>query len=150
MANDRSPRDVDTRAQQARPQQWMPPELLPEPDKQPGYAYRWIRVASLGQIDPRNISSKTREGWEPVMLEEQPKFKLLADSQSRFQGTVEIGGLMLCKTPIEMLAQRAAYYADMTRKQTEAVDANLMRQSDPRMPIFKEGKSTVSFGRGNN
>ena len=150
MADNRSPRDVESRAQQARPQQWMPPELLPEPDKQSGYAYRWIRVASLGQIDPRNISSKTREGWEPVMLEEQPKFKLLADSQSRFQGTVEIGGLMLCKTPIEMLAQRAAYYANMTRQQAEAVDANLMRQSDSRMPLFKEGKSTVSFGRGNN
>ena len=150
MADNRSPRDVESRAQQSRPQQWMPPELLPEPDKQSGYAYRWIRVASLGQIDPRNISSKTREGWEPVMLEEQPKFKLLADSQSRFQGTVEIGGLMLCKTPIEMLAQRAAYYANMTRQQAEAVDANLMRQSDSRMPLFKEGKSTVSFGRGNN
>ena len=27
-------------------------------------------------------------------------------------------------------------------------DNNLMRQSDARMPIFKEGKSTTSFGSG--
>ena len=25
---------------------------------------------------------------------------------------------------------------------------NLMRQSDPRMPLFKEGKSSTSFGKG--
>ncbi len=62
----------------------MPPELLPEPDKQAGYAYRWIRVSMLNQPDPRNLSSKIREGWEPVRIEEQPKFKLLLDPNSRF------------------------------------------------------------------
>jgi hypothetical protein len=31
----------------------------------------------------------------------------------------------------------------------DAVDNNLMRQNDPRMPLFNEKKSTVSFGKGN-
>jgi len=43
--------------------------------------------------------------------------------------------------------QQQAYYAKQTREQTEAVDNNLMRQSDARMPIFKESKSTVTVGR---
>jgi hypothetical protein len=142
----RNTREVEVREIQERPKQWMPPELLPEPDKMAGYAYRWIRVSTLNQADPRNISSKLREGWEPVTIEEQPKFKLLADPDSRFKNNVEVGGLLLCKTPIEFLEQQQAYYADQTRAQTEAVDNNLMRQSDPRMPIFKENKSSVSKG----
>ena len=70
----RTTRDLETRAVQERPKQWAPPELLPEPDKQPGFAYRWIRVSTLNNADPRNISAKMREGWEPVTLTEQPKF----------------------------------------------------------------------------
>ena len=141
-------RDMQTREITERPKQWMPPELLPEPDKQAGYAYRWIRVSMLNQADARNLSSKIREGWEPVTIEEQPKFKLLLDPNSRFKDNIEIGGLLLCKTPEEFVEQRAAYYANQTNAQTEAVDNNLMRQSDARMPIFKEGKSSFSFGKG--
>ena len=111
-------------------------------------AYRWIRVSTLNTSDPRNLSSKIREGWEPVALEEQPKFRLLADPQSRYKDNIEIGGLLLCKTPEEFIEQRDEYYAKQTQAQTEAVDNNLMRQSDPRMPIFKERKSSTSFGKG--
>jgi hypothetical protein len=148
MAENRKPRELEERTQDMRPQQWMQPELLPEPDKQPGYNYRWIRVSNLNQLDPRNLSAKLREGWEPVTLEEQPKFRLLADPNSRYKDNVEIGGLLLCKTPSDFVAQRNAFYAKQTQAQTEAVDNNLMRQSDARMPIFKEGKSSSSFGKG--
>ncbi len=148
MAENRLPRELNTRNQVERVKQWAPPELLPEPDKQPGYSYRWIRVSMLDKADPRNLSAKVREGWEPVKLEEQPKFRLLIDPNSRFKDEIEIGGLLLCKTPTELVQQRNAYYNEETRKQTEAVDNNLMRQSDPRMPIFSERKSTSSFGKG--
>ena len=144
----RASREVATRETFERPKQWMPPELLPEPDKQAGYAYRWIRVSMLNQPDPRNLSSKIREGWEPVRIEEQPKFKLLLDPNSRFKDNIEIGGLLLCKTPEEFVEQRSEYYQKQTAAQTEAVDNNLMRQSDPRMPLFNERKSSSSFGKG--
>jgi hypothetical protein len=149
MANNRVTRELDTRVVQERPKQWMPPELLPEPDKEAGYAYRWIRVSMLDKADPRNLSSKIREGWEPVRIEEQPQFKLLVDPDSRFKDNIEIGGLLLCKTPEEFLVQQQEYYAKQTQAQTEAVDNNLMRQSDARMPIFKESRSSTSFGKGN-
>ena len=44
MAENRLARDVVTRTTSERPKQWQQPELLPEPDKQPGYAYRWIQI----------------------------------------------------------------------------------------------------------
>jgi hypothetical protein len=147
-SNTRATRDLESRELTERPKQWALPELLPEPDKQAGYSYRWIRVSTLNAADPRNLSAKMREGWEPVRLEEQPKFQLLADPNSRYKDNIEIGGLLLCKTPTEFVEQRNAYFANQAKNQTEAVDNNLMRQSDPRMPIFNERKSTTSFGNG--
>jgi hypothetical protein len=89
-----------------------------------------------------------REGWEPVSVEEQPKFKFLVDPNSRFKDSIEIGGLLLCKTPEEFVDQRNAHYAAQTESQTKAIDNSLMKQSDARMPLFNERKSTVSFGKG--
>ena len=149
MATNKLARELDTRMTAERPKQWQQPELLPEPDKQPGYAYRWIRTSTLDQSDARNLSAKLREGWEPVSVEEQPQFSLLVDPNSRFKDKIEIGGLLLCKTPEEFVEQRNAHFQKQTDAQTLAVDNNLMRQSDARMPIFKEGRSDVSFGKGN-
>ena len=148
MATNRLERELQNRTMQERPKQWQQPELLPEPDKQPGYAYRWIRVSTLNQADPRNLSAKLREGWEPVRVEEQPKFQLLVDPNSRYKDNIEIGGLLLCKTPEEFVAQRNQFYSDQADAQMKAVENTLMRQSDPRMPLFNEGKTTSSFGKG--
>jgi hypothetical protein len=148
MAENRKPREIETRQQSVRPEAWKPPELLPEPDKQAGFAYRWIRVSTLNNADPRNLSAKLREGWEPVRAEEQPKFQLLIDPNSRFRDNIEIGGLLLCKTPKELVRQRNEYYKIQSDQQMEAVDNTLMRQNDPRMPLFNERKTTNSFGKG--
>ena len=148
MAENRLQREMTARETGERPKKWMPAEMLPEPDKQPGYAYRWIRVSTLNDPDPRNVSGKLREGWEPVGVEEQPKFRLMTDPTSRFKDNIEIGGLLLCKTPHEFVEQRDAHFADQARAQVEAVDNTMMRQSDPRMPMFKERRSTTSFGKG--
>ena len=117
MATNRLDRDTVTRELTQRPKQWQQPELLPEPDKQPGYAYRWVRTSTLGTADPRNISSKTREGWEPVRIEEQPRFALLIDPDSRFKDNIEIGGLLLCKTPLEFVQQRNDHISKQTAMQ---------------------------------
>ena len=149
MAENRLTRELDKRTAVERPTHWAPPELLPEPDKQAGFAYRWIRVSSLNQADPRNLSAKLREGWEPVRIEEQPKFQMLVDPNSRYKDNIEIGGLLLCKTPVEFVEQRNKYYSGQANAQMEAVENALMRQSDPRMPLFNEGKvETSRFGKG--
>jgi hypothetical protein len=148
MAENRLKRELDTRETAERTKQWRPAELLPEPDKEAGFKYRWIRVSMNGQSDARNLSRAIREGWEPVRIEEQPRMKLLVDPNSRFKDNIEIGGLVLCKTPEELVDQRNKYYADQTKAQTDAVDNNLMRENDPRMPLFNERKTNVSFGKG--
>jgi len=148
MAESKLTRELETRVVQERPKQWTQPDLLPEPDKQAGYSYRWIRVSMMNNADPRNLSAKLREGWEPVPVEEQPKFRLLVDPASRFKDNIEVGGLLLCKTPTEFVHQRNNHFSKMTQSQTDAVDNSFMRQSDARMPLFQERKSTSSFGTG--
>jgi hypothetical protein len=148
MATNRLTRELESRTQVERPKQWAPAETLPEPDKQPGFAYRWVRVATLDKADPRNLSGKLREGWEPVKVSEQPKFQLLIDPNSRFKDNIEIGGLLLCKTPQEFVEQRNKHFDNQTQAQTTAIDNSFMRESDVRMPLFAERKSSTSFGKG--
>lgn len=148
MANTRLARELDDRSKTERPKQWTRPEVLPEPTKEAGYTYRWIRVSMLGQADARNVSSKLREGWEPVRIEEQPQFKMLVDPDSRFKDNIEVAGLLLCKMPDEMAQQRNDYYAQQSKAQIESVDNNFMRENDQRMPLFSEKRTSTSFGKG--
>lgn len=146
--NTRTTREASTRSTSERPRSWQPASTLPEPDRMPGYAYRWIRVSMVGQADARNVSSKVREGWEPVRIEEQPKFQMLVDANSRFKDNIEVQGLLLCKIPTEFMEQRKEYYANKNKAQLDSVDNNFMRENDARMPLFRERRSTTSFGKG--
>jgi hypothetical protein len=148
MVETRLARELDSRTQSERPKMWQPASALPEPDKQPGYSYRWIRVSNLNVADPSNVSAKMREGWEPVKSEEQPKFHMMVDPNSRFKNNIEVGGLLLCKIPEEFMAQRSEYFAKKNRDQIESVDNNFMRENNPKMPLFSERKSSSSFGKG--
>lgn len=142
----RAPRQ--TREEEKRFQTWAPASTLPEPDKQPGYDYRWIRVSTMNEKDPRNISAKLREGWEPVRIEEQPQFRLMIDPDSRFKDNIEVAGLLLCKAPKELMRQRKNYFAQKNQAQMDSVDNNFMRENDARMPLFREKRSSTSFGKG--
>lgn len=145
---ERTPRENQTRASLERPKQWLPPELLPSPNPEEGFEFRWIRVSTLGASDAINISSKLREGWEPVKASEHPEIQLMeVGEKRRFPDSIEIGGLMLCKTPKEFVDQRNQYFQKQTDGQMASVDNNFMRESDARMPLFKERRSEVSFGR---
>jgi hypothetical protein len=141
MSN-RTPRELETRQETQR--RWRPPSLLPDPVKEDGYSYRWIRVSSKGETDDRNVTSKRSEGYEPVRLEDHPEITIFGKTS----GNVEIGGLMLSKIPTEFVIDRNEHYRRMTQAQSDAVDNNLMRENDPRMPLFSERKSTTTRGRG--
>ena len=73
---------------------------------------------------------------------------LLIDPNSRYKDNIEVGGLLLCKAPIELKQQRDAYFQKQTDAQQASVDNTLMRQNDARMPLFNERKSSTSFGKG--
>lgn len=143
----RTPRSKESRNEYQRPAKWMPPQLLPEPEPEEGWAFRWIRLSTLNNPDPVNITSKLREGWEPVKASTQPKLSLMNNPNGRFPDGIEIGGLLLCKTPVEFTRDRDAYYLNQAEAQMNSVDNNFMRESDPRMPMFKERSTKVSLGR---
>ena len=144
----RTSRDLNTREVMERPKQWMPPKLLPDPNPEDGYAFRWIRISVQGKDDATNYSSKLAEGWEPVKASDHPEIRLFNATTAKFPDSIEVGGLLLCKTPVEFTVQRDAYYRQQAEAQMASVDNTYMRENDPRMPMFKERKSTVTFGKG--
>lgn len=148
MPEPRITRELESRAKFERPKKWMPPQLLPNPNPEEGYSFRWVRVSTLGSDDPMNISSKLREGWEPVKASEHPEIQLMSSGSGRYADSIEIGGLMLCKTPKEFTEQRDAFYKAQADNQMNSIDNNFMRENDPRMPLFKERSSKVTFGKG--
>ena len=144
----RSARELDTRQMTQRPEAWRPPETLPMPEDRPGWKHRYVRVSTMGQADPSNISSKLREGYEPCKAEDYPELMMHATVEGRFKGGIEIGGLLLCRIPEEFLKQRADYYDKQNKSQIDSVDNNFLRENDPRMPLFSERKTKVTFGSG--
>jgi hypothetical protein len=148
MATNRLDRELETREKTVRKTAWTRPEVLPSPAPQQGYAFRWIRVTTQGNVDATNVSSKIREGWEPVKASDHPEITLVSIENERFKDNVVIGGLLLCKAPDEMVVQRNDYYNQQSQAQMSSVDNNLMRENDPRMPLFNERKSQVTFGKG--
>ena len=148
MAENRIDRELKSREKTTRKKTWMRPEVLPSPNPEPGYEFRWVRVSSQGTTDATNVSSKLREGWEPVKASDHPEITLVTIENDRFKDNVVIGGLLLCKAPVELIEERTDYYKQQTRSQMESVDNNLMRENDPRMPLFHERKTKVTFGNG--
>jgi hypothetical protein len=147
MSDNRKPREADSREMMQRPESWRPPEVLPEPNERPGWAHRWVRISMIGTSDPANISSKFREGYEPCKAEEYPEMMMHATQEGRFKGNIEVGGLLLCRIPAEFIDQRNAYYNKQNQAQMESVDNTFMKNSDPRMPLFKDRRSEVTIGR---
>ena len=149
MVENRLDRELETRERTTRKKAWQRPETLPSPNPEPGYTYRWIRTSTHGQVDATNVSSKLREGWEPVKATDHPEITLVTIENERFKDNIVIGGLMLCKAPIELVKDRTEHFKEQTSNQIKSVDNNLMRENDPRMPLFNERKSKVTFGKGN-
>ena len=148
MAENRINRELETRDKNVRKRSWQRPETLPTPTPEDGYEFHWVRVSTQGQADATNVSSKLREGWEPVKAADHPEITMVTIENDRFADNVVIGGLMLCKAPTELVEERTEYYDTQTKSQMHSVDNNFMRENDPRMPLFNERKTKVTFGNG--
>ena len=145
----RETRAAQSRDRNVRNKPWQPPSVLDAPDAPEGYVYRWIRESMVGNDDKANMSKRIREGWEPVRAEEHPDFETPVVEEGKYAGVIGVGGLILAKMPIEIVEQRKAYFRNMTSDQIQAVDRNLMRESNPVMPIETPQRATkVTFGSG--
>ena len=149
MADQRKRRDLESRKAESRPSDsWVQPSELPMPNPVDGWKFRYIRTASLGQADVRNVSKKFREGWVPVVANECPELEIMSDVGSAYPDSVEVGGLLLCKMPVEKINQRNTHYDNLNRRQLESVDEGFMNDRDPRMPKYNDSKSRTEFRKG--
>jgi hypothetical protein len=139
----RTPRELETREKNTR-YVYRPASALPEPSPESGFRFRWVATTVFGQDNATNMSQKLREGWVPVKAEDYPELQLRGNKD----GNVEIGGLLLCKAPEEMVIAKKEYMANKASQNMESVDNHFMRNNDARMPLFKESKSSVSKGAG--
>ena len=100
-------RDSQTRAKSTRRKPWTPPSKLEAPEPPAGYSHRWIRTSLRGEDDTMNVSSRLREGWEPVRADEYPELKgrypTIEDGQHA--GVIGVGGLMLARIPEETVEE---------------------------------------------
>ena len=97
MSEERTPREEYNRKTTERKKSWSPPNVLPDPEPEEGWVFRWVRTSMIGSPDNTNVSSKFRGGWEDGKAETQPSWKILSDEGSRGgqEGESEVGGLVL-------------------------------------------------------
>ena len=137
----------DTRSKSERPKVWVPPSSLDAPPAPDGFRYRWIRAESVGFQDTKNVTSRIREGYELVRSEEVENasdYPVVEDG--KYKGVIGVGGLLLAKVPEEIAKQRQDYMTNRHSDQSKAVDNDLMKEQDQRMPINVERQSRVTFG----
>ena len=137
----------DTRSKSERPKVWVPPSSLDAPPAPDGFRYRWIRAEVVGYQDTKNITSRLREGYELVRAEEVENasdYPVL--DEGKYKGVIGVGGLLLAKVPVEIAKQRQEYMTQRHEERNEAVDNDLMKEQDSRMPINIERQSRVTFG----
>ena len=144
---DKTSRANQTRSKSERPKVWVPPSSLDAPPAPDGFRYRWIRAEVVGFQDTKNVTGRIREGYELVRAEEvenSSDYPVIEDG--RYQGVIGVGGLLLAKVPIEIAEQRQAYMTKRHAERSDAVENDLMKEQDKRMPINVERQSRVTFG----
>ena len=136
-----------SRSKSERPKVWVPPSSLDAPPAPDGFRYRWIRAESVGFQDTKNITGRIREGYELVRSEEiENASDYPVVEEGRYKGVVGVGGLLLAKVPVEVAKQRSEYMSKKHGERSEAVNNDLMKEQDKRMPINIERQSRVTFG----
>ena len=136
-----------TRSKSERPKVWVPPSSLDAPPAPDGFRYRWISAEVVGYQDTKNITSRLREGYELVRAEEVENasdYPVL--DEGKYKGVIGVGGLLLAKVPVEIAKQRQEYMTKRHEDRNEAVENDLMKEQDNRMPINVERQSRVTFG----
>ena len=135
-----------TRSKTERPKEYKPPSSLDAPTAPDGFRHRWIRAESMGFNDSKNIHGRLRSGYELVRADEYENgesYPIVMDG--KYAGVIGVGGLLLARIPEELAQSRVAYQARQTEGQDEAVENDLLKDQDKRMPMKFE-RSSKNFG----
>ena len=134
-----------TRSKTERPKEYKPPSSLDAPQAPDGFRHRWIRAESMGFNDTKNIHGRLRSGYELVRADEYDSNTYPAVLDGKYAGVIGVGGLLLARIPEELAQQRMDYQKKQTDGQDEAVESDLLRDQDNRMPMKFE-RSSKNFG----
>ena len=144
--NNKTSRASQTRAKQEKPKVWTPPSALDAPPAPDGYRHRWIRAESMGQDDSKNISGKTRSGWEFVRADEYPNDDYPSVDSGKYAGVIGVGGLVLARITEELAQSREEYFRKQVADREEALENDVLKEQHPSMPINQERQTRVTFG----
>ena len=139
-------RAAGTRSKTERPKEYKPPSSLDAPPAPDGFRHRWIRAESMGFNDSKNIHGRLRSGYELVRADEYAdgeSYPIVMDG--KYAGVIGVGGLLLARIPEELAQSRVAYQKRQTEGQDEAVENDLLKDQDRRMPMKFE-RSSKNFG----
>ena len=114
-----------------------------------GMSLGWLRLTVKGKEDVSHIGRKMQEGWEFVKKEEVPEMEhsSVVRDEGRYTGAICRGDVALGKIPTGRIEARKAYYKDKTDSLMEAVNSQLMKNNNSRMPISNSSKSQTIRGR---
>ena len=126
---------------------WTPPSYLDTPNAPNGYRHRWVRIETLGVADTKNIQGRLRSGYELVRSDEYPNEDFPAISDGKYVGVIGHGGLVLTRVPEEIARQRQAYFEKQAQDQVDALDNDLLKEQDNRMPIDIDKQSRTFGGK---
>ena len=135
-----------TRTKTERPKEYKPPSSLDAPQAPDGFRHRWIRVESMGFNDTKNIHGRLRSGYELVRADEYDDDTYPTVLDGKYAGVIGVGGLLLARIPEELAQQRMDYQRKQTEGQDEAIENDLLRDQDKRMPISVDRNSKHTFG----
>ena len=114
-----------------------------------GISLGWLRITLRGQEDYAHIGRKMQEGWQFVDSDEVPEMGAtsIVRDEGRYKGAVCRGDLALGKIPTGRIEARKAHYKNKADKLMEAVNSQLMRGNNSRMPISNSSKTQTIRGR---
>ena len=114
-----------------------------------GMTLGWLRITLKGQEDYKYIGKKMQEGWKFVGKEEVPEMEQtsIVRDEGRYSGAVCRGDIALGKIPTKLFQSRNEFYRKKSDQLMDAVNSQLMRGGNSRMPISNTSKSTVTKGR---
>jgi hypothetical protein len=135
-----------TRSKTERPKEYKPPSSLDAPPAPDGFRHRWIRAESMGFNDTKNIHGRLRSGYELVRADEYDSDSYPIVLDGKYAGVIGVGGLLLARIPEELAQSRMDYQKRQTEGQDEAVETDLLRDQDKRMPIKIDRNSKQTFG----
>jgi hypothetical protein len=135
-----------TRTKTERPKEYKPPSSLDAPAAPDGFRHRWIRAESMGFNDTKSIHGRLRSGYELVRADEYDDDQYPVVLDGKYAGVIGVGGLLLARIPEELAQQRIDYQRRQTEGQDEAIENDLLRDQDKRMPISVDRNSKHTFG----